>query len=86
MPISERRVVPRWCLLGHRPRPHHTAVPAGAKVSGAPATTVLPVITIGALKAPVINAVPANVSSGAVALQASIGGAHSQSSVMLVIQ
>jgi uncharacterized protein (TIGR03437 family) len=65
------------------------AVAAGTTVSGAPAVVTAPTLTIGGVTVPVISAIltvgsaglyqiavqlPANVPTGAVAVQASVGG------------
>ena len=77
------------------------AAPAGVEVSGAPATATLPVLTVGGVQVQVLGAalapgtaglyqitvqLPANVPTGTVAVQASIGGASTQSGVTLVVQ
>jgi uncharacterized protein (TIGR03437 family) len=80
--------------------PTNPAAPIGMIVSGALATSVLPVVTVGGVPVTVVSSVltagtaglyqitiqlPANVPTGAPALQASIGGAQTQSSVTLLV-
>jgi uncharacterized protein (TIGR03437 family) len=75
--------------------------PAGVVVSGAPATSTPPIVTVGGVQVPVISSVlitgtaglyqitiqlPANVPTGALALQASIGGVPTQSGVTIFVQ
>jgi uncharacterized protein (TIGR03437 family) len=75
-------------------------VAAGTIVSGAPATSTVPVVTVGGMQVPVVSSVlttgtaglyqitiqlPANVPTGTVAVQASIGGAQTQSGVTLFV-
>ena len=74
--------------------------PAGAIVVGAPATATLPVVTVGGMQVPVVSSVmttgnvglyqitiqlPANVLTGTPVVQASIGGAQTQSGVTLLV-
>jgi uncharacterized protein (TIGR03437 family) len=76
------------------------AAPAGVEVSGAPATTAVPVVTVGGMQVTVINSVltpgsagvyqiaiqlPANVPTGTVTVQASVGGLQTPAGVTLVI-
>jgi uncharacterized protein (TIGR03437 family) len=86
-----------WCTgFG----PTNPPTPAGRIVAGAPATTTLPVVTVGGMQVPVISSVmttgtvglyqitirlPANVPTGTPAVQASIGGASTQSGVTLFV-
>jgi uncharacterized protein (TIGR03437 family) len=80
--------------------PTTPAAPAGVKVSGAPATATLPTVTVGGMQVKVFSSVlttgtaglyqitiqlPANVPTGTVAVQASIGGAQTQAGVTLLI-
>jgi uncharacterized protein (TIGR03437 family) len=80
--------------------PTNPAVSAGTVVSGAPATSTLPVVTVGGLAVPVVSSVlstgtvglyqitvqlPANVPPGTVAIQASIDGVSTQAGVTLLI-
>jgi uncharacterized protein (TIGR03437 family) len=75
------------------------AAPAGVEVSGAPATA-LPTVTVGGMPVQVISSVlttgiagvyqitiqlPANVPAGAVAVQASVGGAQTQSGATIFV-
>ena len=75
-------------------------VPAGMAVSGAPAVATAPTVTVGGMAVPVISAVltagtaglyqvtiqlPATVPTGAVAVQASVGGVPAQTGVVLVV-
>ena len=79
--------------------PTTPAAPAGVEVSGAPATP-LPTVTVGGMSVPVVSSVlttgtaglyqvtvelPANVPTGSVLVQASIGGASTPSGVTLFI-
>jgi uncharacterized protein (TIGR03437 family) len=73
---------------------------AGVEVSGAPATSTLPTVTVGGVNAHVINSVltdgtaglyqvaiqlPANVPTGTAIVQASIGGPQSQANAVLFV-
>jgi uncharacterized protein (TIGR03437 family) len=75
-------------------------VPAGTAVSGAPAAVTAPTVTVGGVAAQVISTVlatgsvglyqltiqlPATVPTGAVAVQASIGGVQTQGGVFLFV-
>jgi uncharacterized protein (TIGR03437 family) len=76
------------------------AVAAGALVTGAPAVVTTPIVTVGGVAAPVIDAVltagdaglyqvtiqiPAAAPAGAVALQASVGGVQTANGVMIFV-
>ena len=76
------------------------AAPAGVLVSGAPATSALPTVTVGGVAAQVISSVlttgeaglyqvtiqiPANAPTGQVAIQASIDGLQAQSHLTIAI-
>jgi uncharacterized protein (TIGR03437 family) len=80
--------------------PTNPPTAAGTIVTGAPVTATLPVVTVGGMQVPVVSAVltagsvglyqitiqlPANVPTGAVALQASVGGTSTQSGVTLLV-
>jgi uncharacterized protein (TIGR03437 family) len=80
--------------------PTTPTVPAGVEVSGAPATLSLPVVTVGGMQVTVISSVltpgsagvyqiaiqlPANVPTGNVTVQASIGGAETPGGITLFI-
>jgi uncharacterized protein (TIGR03437 family) len=73
---------------------------AGTIVSGAPATSTLPVVTVGGVQVLVVSSVlttgtvglyqitiqlPANVPTGTVAIQASIGGAQTQAGATIFV-
>jgi uncharacterized protein (TIGR03437 family) len=75
-------------------------VPAGTVVSGAPAVVKAPTVTVGGVAAQVISTVlgtgsvgvyqvtiqlPATVPTGAVAVQASVGGVQTQAGVLLFV-
>ena len=95
-PAHPGDMVVLWCTgLG----PTTPPAPAGSLVSGAPATAT-PVVTVGGLQVQVISSVlttgaaglyqitiqlPANVPTGTVAIQASIGNASTQSGVTLFV-
>jgi len=81
--------------------PTTPAAPAGIEVSGAPPTSTMPIVTVGGVQVQVISSVlapgtaglyqiniqlPANVPTGTVAVQASIGGMQTQSGVTLVVE
>jgi uncharacterized protein (TIGR03437 family) len=74
--------------------------PAGRVVSGAPVTSTLPVVTAGGIQVPIVSSVltpgtvglyqitiqlPTNMPTGAVAVQASVGGTRTQSGVTLLV-
>jgi uncharacterized protein (TIGR03437 family) len=96
-PAHAGDLVVLWCTgLG----PTNPPTPAGAIVTSAPATATLPVVTVGGMQVPVISSVmttgtvglyqitiqlPANVPTGTVAVQASIGGAFTRSDVALFV-
>jgi len=76
------------------------AVAAGTVVTGTPAVVTAPTVTVGGMAIPVINAIltvgsaglyqitiqlPANVPTGAVALQASVGGVPSPAGVTIFV-
>jgi uncharacterized protein (TIGR03437 family) len=76
------------------------SMPFGTVVSGAPATATLPIVTVGGAQVPVVSSVlttgtvglyqitiqlPANVPTGTPTVQASIGGATTQSGATLFI-
>jgi uncharacterized protein (TIGR03437 family) len=75
-------------------------VDAGTSVSGAPAAVTLPAVTVGGVPAHVISTIlsagsaglyqvtiqlPANVSTGAVAVTASVGGEQTQAAALLFV-
>ena len=75
--------------------------PAGVGVSGAPATSTLPAVTVGGMSVPVISSVlttgtaglyqitiqlPASVPTGAVAVQASVGGQQTQAGIAIFVE
>jgi uncharacterized protein (TIGR03437 family) len=77
------------------------AVAAGTTVSGAPAVVTEPTVTVGGLAVPVIGTVltkgsaglyqvtiqlPANVPTGAVAVQASVGVVQTPAGVLLFVE
>jgi len=77
------------------------AAPAGVEVSGAPATASAPTVTVGGMPVRVVSSVlttgsaglyqitiqlPANLPTGTVAVQASIGGVQTQAVVSLFIE
>jgi uncharacterized protein (TIGR03437 family) len=86
-----------WCTgFG----PTNPPVAAGTIVTVAAATSTLPVVSVGGMQVPVISSVltsgtaglyqitiqlPANVPTGTVAVQASIGSAQTQSGVTLFV-
>jgi uncharacterized protein (TIGR03437 family) len=96
-PAMPGDLVVLWCTgLG----PTNPPAPAGTIVVGAPATATLPVVTVGGMQVPAISSVltagtvglyqitiqlPASVPTGAPAVQASIGGAVTQSGVTLFV-
>jgi len=74
---------------------------AGTVVSGAPATSALPVVTVGGMPVPVISSIltagsvglyqvtiqlPANVPTGAAAIQASAGGVSTPAGVTILVE
>src|ERR1035438_7827375 len=76
------------------------AVAAGTTVSGAPAVVTTPTVTVGGVSAPVVSAVlspgsaglyqvaiqlPANVPTGAVAVQASVGGVRTPAGISIFV-
>jgi uncharacterized protein (TIGR03437 family) len=76
------------------------AVAAGTTVTGAPAVVTLPTVTIGGMTVPVVSTIltagsaglyqitvqlPANVPTGAVAVQASAGGVPTQSGTRILV-
>jgi uncharacterized protein (TIGR03437 family) len=80
--------------------PTTPAAPAGVEVSGVPPTSTLPIVTVGGMQTPVISSVlttggaglyqitiqlPAGLPTGAVAVQASIGGAQTQAGVSIFV-
>ena len=80
--------------------PTNPPTPAGTIVTGAPATATLPVVTVGGIDVPVISSVlttgtvglyqitirlPNTIPWGTPAIQASIGGAQTQSGVTLFV-
>jgi uncharacterized protein (TIGR03437 family) len=80
--------------------PTNPPTPAGAIVSGAPSTATIPVVTVGGTQVPVVSSVlttgtvglyqitiqlPPNVPTGTPAVQASIGGAQTQSGTTLFV-
>jgi uncharacterized protein (TIGR03437 family) len=87
-------------LLGTGFGATNPAVPAGTVVSGAPAVVTAPTVTVGGVAAQVVSAVlgaggvgvyqvtiqlPATVPTGAVAVQASVGGVQTQAGVLLFV-
>jgi uncharacterized protein (TIGR03437 family) len=80
--------------------PTNPATAAGTVVSNAPATSTLPIVTVGGMQVPVVSSVlttgtaglyqitiqlPANVLTGTPAVQASIGGVQTQSGVTIFV-
>jgi uncharacterized protein (TIGR03437 family) len=80
--------------------PTNPALDAGSAVSGAPAVVTTPTVTVGGVTVPVVSAVlttgaaglyqiaiqlPATVPTGAVAVQASTGGALSQAGATIFV-
>ena len=80
--------------------PTTPSVQAGVPVSGAPATATLPVVTVGGKPAQVVSSVlttgsaglyqltiqvPAGLTSGPAALEASIGGAKTQANLTIYV-
>jgi uncharacterized protein (TIGR03437 family) len=80
--------------------PTNPPTPAGVEVTSAPAVATLPAITVGGVPVTVLAAVlapdsaglyqiaiqlPSTVPTGAVALQASVGGATSPSSTLIYV-
>jgi len=80
--------------------PTNPPTPAGVEVSGAPATATLPVVTVGGMQAPLVSSVltngtaglyqitvqlPANVPTGTVPVQASIGGAQTPAGTTIFV-
>jgi uncharacterized protein (TIGR03437 family) len=76
------------------------AAPAGTVVSGAPVTVITPTVTVGGVSVPVVSSVlttgpaglyqvtiqlPANVPTGTVAVQASVGGVPTQTGLTLLV-
>jgi uncharacterized protein (TIGR03437 family) len=87
-------------LLGTGFGATNPAVPAGTLVSGAPAVVTEPTVTVGGVTAQVVSTVletgsvgvyqvtirlPATVPTGPVAVQASVGGVHTQAGVLLFV-
>jgi uncharacterized protein (TIGR03437 family) len=81
--------------------PTSPAVAAGTVVSGTPATLALPVVTLGGMPVTVVSAIltagsaglyqitiqlPANVPTGAVAVQASVGGVSTPAGVTILVE
>jgi uncharacterized protein (TIGR03437 family) len=77
------------------------AVAAGTMVTGTPATLALPVVTVGGMPVTVIGSIltagsvglyqvtiqlPANVQTGAVAIQASVGGVSTPAGVTILVE
>ena len=96
-PAHPRDVVALWATGFGTTIPF---VSPGDVVTGAPATATLPIVTVGGVQVTVVSAVlttgtvglyqitiqlPANVPTGTPVVQASIGGAQTQSGVTLVI-
>jgi uncharacterized protein (TIGR03437 family) len=80
--------------------PTNPVAPAGTVVSGAPVTVMTPTVTVGGVSVPVVSSVlttgtaglyqvtiqlPANVPTGTVAVQASVGGVPTQAGLTLLV-
>jgi len=80
--------------------PTTPASAAGSEVGGAPATTTTPIVTVGGMQVQVVSTgltdgtaglyqitirLPANVPTGTLAVEASIGGAQTPAGVTIVI-